>query len=227
MISEDFYKRYSLFLSSNPLFPRYIRWVYEKTVKDFERTDILPSFTKENFTALLCGTCGEITSGIFVDHILKFNSRGRIIILDYGEAQVNHSKVYISTKFPDADVSYIVADARQSGIPNASVDFIDTDFMFEYLDEQSLDQLFVEWKRILAPGGCVAFRAFGTGSWFSELIYRLFIKSFCKLILKSDIYSHTLVSIEETMKKNGFEYFIAGKAFLPFGYRFVAKIKNT
>ncbi len=225
MISGDFYKRYRIFLSSNPLFPRYIRWVYKKTLDDLQRAKMSLPVTKPNFTALLCGTCGEITSGIFVDHILRLNPNAKIVVLDYGEEQVNQSKKSIDTKFPEAHVSYVVADARNSGIPDASVDFIDTDFMFEYLDAQGLDQLFREWKRILVPKGHVAFRAFGTSSWLSELTYLLLIKGFCKLLLKSDIYSHSLVSIENVLRKYGFEYFIAGRAFLPFGYRFVATRK--
>lgn len=179
---------------------------------------------KERFTALLCGTCGEVTSSIFVEHILRFNNHARIIILDLGDAQIKHSKEMTSKKFPDADVSYVVADARNSGLPAASIDFIDTDFMFEYLDERGLNQLFAEWRRILVRRGHIAFRTFGTTSWLSRQLDYLLIHGFCRLLMKSDVYSHSLESIENMLQSNGFRYSIIGRAFVPFGYRFVATL---
>lgn len=227
MISSNFYKLYRMFLSSNPLFPRYIRWIYKKTLDDLQKANMPLPVTQKHFTALLCGTCGEITSEIFVKHILSIHPNAHIIILDYGKDQVVASEKQIQKRFPNAHVSYIIADARHSGIPSSSVDFIDTDFMFEYLDALGIDELFQEWRRILKPDGLAAFRAFGTGSWLSRWTYRLILQSFCTLLLQSDIHAHSLSSLEQILERNGFAYRIAGRVFLPFGYRFVTQMQNT
>jgi ubiquinone/menaquinone biosynthesis C-methylase UbiE len=217
MSSSSFYKRYKMFLGAYPVLRGYLRWVYCNTLVDFSRFSVTPNFHR----VLLCGTSGEVTSSIFSEHIQQQNPDARITILDAGEEQIRRSEERISATFPDADVHYIIADARASGIPDASIDFIDTDFLFVYLDSQGLDQLFTEWRRILAPGGTVAFRTFATRSILSSGGSAL-MNLWCKVGLGAAAYSHSFEEIEGLLQKHGFEYRFAGRAFLPFGYRVIA-----
>lgn len=217
MVSEDFYKRYQRYLSWSPLFSMYIKWVYKKTHKDIINNGLKPAYNN----VLLCGTCGEKTSSLFVKHILSYNPNANITILDYGEAQIKHSMKYIEEHLPDVNVSYIVADAKQSGLPSNTFDYIDTDYMFEYFSHQGLDVLLKEWRRLLTSDGIASFRAFAITGGISKLFYWLIVDCYCQFLLKSKTYSYTLKNITEFLRVNNYWYIIAGKALFPFGYRFV------
>lgn len=221
MISDDFYKRYQRYLSSTPIFSNYIRWVYKKTNTDIKQLNLQSNYNN----VLLCGTCGEITSLLFVKNILSINPKAHITILDYGEAQVQNSKLAIEKKYPNADVQYIVSDARSTIIEDQSIDYIDTDYMFEYFNKEGLDELFKEWKRILNPSGLITFRAFAVQSTFSKFLHWIMVDVYCGFFLKSNIFMHSKKTIQSIIIRNGYKFYIKGRALFPFGYRYLVHIK--
>ena len=218
MRSSTFYRRYRFFLGSRPGLAAYLRRVYRACEEDFSRLGLRPRLGR----VLLCGTSGETTSTAFAAHVLSRNPEARITILDLGQPQVRSSRQAISRLLPGARVDYLVADATRMPLRDGSFDLVDTDFLLIYLSPERLRALFSEWRRILADGGALSFRALLTRSPASRAGSRL-MNAWCRHALGAPGYSHSAREVESLLRDNGFQYLVAGRAFLPMGYRVVAR----
>lgn len=217
-MSQNYYLRFQI-ISHNPLWRTYLRWAYQKCIDDIKNKGYKVDFLRRDFTALLCGTSGEITSLEFVNFVFSKNPEAKIIILDISSIQLEKSKNILSKKFPKAKIKYIQSDANDTSIKNQSVDYIETDGLLEYFSKPNLFFLLKEWKRILKKNGIVTFRAFASDSFLGRIVdkIRLFIG---KYYLHVKLYAHTFIDTSKVIKKAGFSFVHGGGTFCPTFKRF-------
>lgn len=170
---KNFYKKFQL-ISKLPFWENYLRCVYGQAIQDAKQLDAGSINNRSNFTCLLCGVSGEITARKFINFVLKYNSKSKIIIIDIGQDQINSVKKLIKEEFPKSNIEVKQANALNlSFIKNNSIDWIDTDGFFSFFNENELILLFKEWKRILRKEGFITFRELTTNNFVSSLINKL------------------------------------------------------
>ena len=214
----NYYSRFKI-ISNNRLWRRYLRWAYKKCIEDFKKINHNINFSKSVFTALLCGTSGEITSEEFVNFVLSHNKKARIIILDIASEQLEQSKIVLSKKYDKVNIKYLLSDARDISLKNQSVDYIETDGFLEYFSKQDIYIVLKEWNRILKKGGFITLRDFASNSQFGKIIdmARLFIgKAYFGIIL----HAHSFDDFIKAFKDTNFSFVSGGRTFLPTYIRF-------
>lgn len=117
-----------------------------------------PDLQKKEFTALLCGTSGEITSEIFSRFVLEKNPRARLVFLDRGYPQVKYSQRHLSRMLPAARTVFVQADARHLPFRTDSIDYIESDILLNFFHAHELSVVINEWARCLALKGFITTR---------------------------------------------------------------------
>jgi len=215
---SKYYSRFQLF-THNPLWKKNLRWAYQRCIDDLGKINHCPNFSKKNFTALLCGTSGEKTSSIFVNFVLSKNKNAKIIILDISETQLVKSKSVLTKQFPKANIKYVKADAKNTEIKTASIDYIETDGFLEYFDADGLLLLLNEWKRLLSNGGFVTTRAFASNSFFGKITDKIRVL-IGKHYLNVTLHVHHMKDIIGAIRKTGLDFVQGGGTFFPTFKRF-------
>ena len=219
---SKYYTRFKI-ISYNPFWKIYLRWAYQKCIDDFQKINYKANFFKKGFTALLCGTSGEVTSTEFVSFVLSKNPKARIIILDIAPKQLERSRIVLSKKFPNAKIKYIQADAKNIPLKDESIDYIETDGILEYFSKGDMNILFKEWSRVLKKNGFVTLRDFATNSLLGRIVdkIRLFVG---KKYLGVTLYQHLLDNITNAIKNGKFKHVYGGGTFCP-TYRRISLVK--
>lgn len=191
---KNFYRKFQI-VSKFPLWPNYLRWVYREAIQDAVKLKV-NIISRPNFTCLLCGVSGEITAREFINFVLKSCPKGKIIIIDLGQDQINSVRRLAEAEFPKANIQIKQANALNLRfIKDKSVDWIDTDGFFSFFNEKGLLALFHEWKRILRKDGFITFRELTSHSPVSSFantlrdrISRLYIGIRLNLHSTSELY---------------------------------------
>ncbi|MBI2654749.1 class I SAM-dependent methyltransferase [Candidatus Woesearchaeota archaeon] len=214
----NYYSRFKI-ISNNHLWRKYLRWAYKKCIEDFKKINRNIDFSKKGFTALLCGTSGEITSEEFVSFVLSHNKKARIIILDIASEQLEQSKIVLSKKYDKVNIKYLLSDAMDISLKNQYVDYIETDGFLEYFSKQDINIVLKEWNRILKKGGFITLRDFARNSKFGKImdIVRIFIG---KEYLGARLYAHSFDDLIKAFNDNHFLFVSGGGTFLPTYRRF-------
>lgn len=201
---KDFYKKFKL-ITSFPLWPLYLRWVYRKAVQDSSDLGIISIIKRKRPTILLCGVSGEITANEFIKFVLKNNSDCKIIIIDLGQEQIEGVKRLAKEKFPSANIDIKQANALNLGfIKDKSMDWIDTDGFFSFFNDEQLLKLFEEWKRILRNDGCITFRELISHGFISIIANKL-RAYIAKAYMGIELHLHSKEKLEYCIKRVGFK----------------------
>ncbi len=202
---KNFYKKFKI-VSKFPLWPSYLKRVYEKTITDSIDLVVIPINKRKNFTCLLCGVSGEITAYEFIKFVLSNNPESKIIIIDLGEEQIQSVKKLVKEKFSDINIDVKQANALNlSFIKDKSIDWIDTDGFFSFFDEKELLSLFKEWKRIIRNDGYITFRELTSHNVISTLANKT-RNIASEIYMGIELHLHSLSELEEDFKKLHFQY---------------------
>lgn len=200
---KNFYQKFQL-ISKFPLFPSYLRWVYQKAVEDSSRFSITPFSLRSQPMCLLCGVAGEITANEYISFVLKTNPNANMIIIDLGKEQVESVKKLVKERYPKENIQVMQANAFNLGfIKNNSIDWIDTDGFFSFFDQNELQNLFKEWKRILKDDGFISFRELTSGSLFFTIANHL-RAFFSKAYMEISLHLHSEKELQGDFRKIGF-----------------------
>lgn len=161
---KNFYKRFSV-ITRLPFWRRYLRIQHDRGLVDAKTLSGRTIFSGPDFTALLCGTSGEITTDEFIKSVYSVNSTAKIIIIDLGNEQIDSVIKLIDKFYPSRNIVVKQANALNLDfIEKATIDWIETDGFLGFFDEKTLPLLLLEWKRILKDNGFITFRDFATTS---------------------------------------------------------------
>lgn len=213
------------YVTDNSIWSSYLRWAYQKCVDDFADWGHPVNFTEKGFTALLCGTAGAATTREFVTFILNKNKEAKIIILDIGTLQIQHSKAMVEAEFPNADITCLQADARIMPLADHSIDLIETDGVFEFMNGSDVQTVLHHWHRILKDSGKCMFRDFAPRSPLTagpNLIKKTIARTFFNL----ELFNHSWSDFQKMFDAARFQHRSGGTAFLPSFRRFTL-IKNS
>lgn len=220
----SYYKRFGIVLG-NPLWRQYLRWRYKKSINDFNKLDFIPNFAKQNFTCLLCGVGNEVTAEEFINFVLKRNANPNIWMIDLGEEQIAAVKKMVIEKFPKYNIYLKQIDALELNklIKPHSVDWIETDGLFEFFNNDSIRQLLNVWKNILTKDGFITTTA--TSSRWKLQEYFDTIKILVgKIWLGVKVYPHTRTQMRQNFEVSGLK-FIEGPTPIPYFKRYSMIIK--
>ncbi len=208
-----FYPRFSI-VSKSPFFKTYLKWAYSQGIKDLHKMNFLPNFSKKNFTCLLCGCASEITAEIFIDFTLNKNQEAKIIILDIGKEQTDVVKSLVSAKYSKKNISVLRADILTfDSFRPSSVDWIESDAVLGYFDEDNLTKVLKKWNCWLTNDGFITIREAGFSDPFSYLIDS--IKRWgAKMFFGSLLYRRSKKELEDALTKAGF-LFVSGSTPIP------------
>ncbi|MCY1078059.1 class I SAM-dependent methyltransferase [Archangium lansingense] len=109
---------------------------------------------------LLCGTGSARTTRTFLDTLAKHGLRPEVYVLDIAEEALERSRAVVRE---DERVSFLLADARQLPLPDASFALVETDFLLQLIPPGDRSAVVRDWARVLAPGGAVT-----TRDWIHE-----------------------------------------------------------
>ena len=172
-----------------------------------------------DFTTLLCGTSGEITTDEFIKSVYSVNPKAKIIIIDLGKEQIDSVIKLINRSYTSKNIIIKQADALNLDfIPTSTIDWIETDGFFCFFDEKTLPLLLFEWKRVLKNNGFVTFRDFATTTSFGRFIDWLRMKV-TKTFVKFDLNRRSKKIMDKTFSDAGFK-FISKRTFIPDFYRY-------
>ena len=200
----SYYRKFKIVIGSPP-WRVYLRWAYNRGIKDLTKLKFKPLFNKKDFTALLCGVGNEVTADEFIKFVVKKNSKAKIIIIDMGEEQINAVKNLVESKYSEVDIQIKKIDALQLNnfISEQSIDWIETDGFLEYFNNKNLVNLLKIWAKILKAKGFITLRDFVNEKSIDKVIdkFRIWLgKKWPGAIL----FPHSKKEIEDLFKKNSF-----------------------
>ncbi|MCL4363841.1 hypothetical protein M1328_01230 [Patescibacteria group bacterium] len=215
----SYYKNFGLVLG-NPLWRVYIRWVLDKSIDDFGKLRFKPDFKKKNFTCLLCGVGNEATAEEYIKFVVKRNENPAVWIIDLGKEQIDAVKTMISRKFPKLNVKIKQTNALELDqiIKPGSIDWLETDGLFEFFDNKSLKKLLAVWKNILNKDGFITTTATSSRWKFQEYVDRFKVWT-GRVWLGVTVYRHTREEMRNNIISSGFE-FVEGPTFIPYFKRY-------
>lgn len=109
---------------------------------------------------LLCGSGSPSTTLTFARFVTRRNPNAQIDVLDLSPYALGESARALASQrdLDAARVSFVEADARHMPFPAESFDWIETDFLIQFIQPEERVHLFQEWSRVLKPGGVVTTR---------------------------------------------------------------------
>jgi hypothetical protein len=219
----SYYKNFNIVLGT-PLWRLYLKWRYSQSIADFSKLHYIPFFDKKDFSCLLCGVGNEVTAEEFIKFVLKRNQQPYIWIIDLGKEQIYAVQKMISQKFPNYDIKTKQIDALKLEkliIPH-SIDWIETDGLFEFFDNASIKQLLNVWRKLLKKDGFITTTA--TSSRWILQEYFDHIKIWAgKIWLGVKVYPHTRIQMRQNFADSGFK-FVEGPTMIPYFKRYSAII---
>lgn len=217
----SYYKKFRIVIGT-PLWRQYLRWAYGQCLEDFKKLNFEPNFSKKDFTCLLCGVGNEVTADEFIRFVLKRNISPNIWIIDLGSEQVKAVKQLVKNNYPNLNIKVKELNALDLGsvIRDGSVDWIETDGLFEFFENSSLRKLLIVWKKILSPNGFITTRATSTDNMIDVFldIVKIWIG---KAWLNVELYTHTRSEMHQHFIETGLS-FVEGSAIVPFFKRYAA-----
>lgn len=215
----SYYKNFGLILG-NPVWRLYLRWRYKQSINDFSQLKFQPDFSKPNFTCLLCGVGNEVTAEEFIKFTLNKNKSPIILIIDLGKEQIDAVQKTVDKNFPDFNIALKQIDALKLNkhIKPHSVDWIETDGLFEFFDNESIRKLLNVWKSLLTIDGFVTITATSSRSKLQEYFDRIKILA-GKVWLGVVVYPHTREQMRQNLRSVGFKY-IEGPTMIPYFKRY-------
>jgi len=215
----SYYKRFGLVLG-NPLWRLYLRWRYSRSIDDFSRLGFTPRLNEPGFTSLLCGVGNEVTAQEFIEFILKRNNSPHIWIIDLGKEQIDAVKRLINQKYPHLhiDIKQIHALDLNTLIKPNTVDWIETDGLFEFFDNNSIRKLLKIWKMLLTKDGFITTTATSSRWKLQEYFDRVKIwvgKKWLGVIT----YPHTRTEMRQNFKSEHLKY-VEGPTPVPYFKRY-------
>lgn len=210
----SYYKRFGIILG-NPLWRLYLRWRYENSIEDLKKLNFTPKFNKQNFNCLLCGVGNEVTADEFIKFVIKRNQNPHIWIIDLGQEQITSVEGMVKYKYPNLNIGIKQINALNLNtlIKLNSVDWIETDGLFEFFDNISIRKLLEVWKKLLTNNGFMTTTA--TSSRWKLQDYFDRIKIWVgKKWLGVTLYPHTRKEMRQNFEGEGLKY-IEGPTIVP------------
>lgn len=206
-----YYKQFEI-LSHSFFWRPYLRWAYKKAFDDAKSLGLTID-RKKDFSCLLCGVSGEITAEEFIKFVHNKSKDAKITIIDFGEEQIKAIEELVESKFKNSDIKVLRMNAMGLGKFKAGqFDWIETDGFLEYFDQEDLNKLIFEWKRLLKPKGFITTREFATKSILGSLIDLIRIWAI-KNYLGGRAYIHTRKDLVYTFQNAGLKF---SEGFTPF-----------
>lgn len=215
----SYYKNFGLILG-NPLWRLYLKWRYKQSINDFQELNFQPNFDNPNFTCLLCGVGNETTAEEFTNFVLKRNKSPNILIIDLGKEQIDAVKKMVDKNFPNVKITIKQTDALKLNTiikPN-SINWIETDGLFEFFNNDSIKKLLEVWKNLLTKDGFITTTATSSRWKLQELFDSIKIWA-GKVWLGVVLYPHTRTQMRENFKDTGFK-FVEGPTIIPYFKRY-------
>lgn len=221
----SYYRRFG-FVLKNPIFHWYIRNAYHQGITNLKNLGFTPNFGKEGFTALLCGVGNEGTADEFIKFNIEENPTAKVRIIDFGQEQVEAVQRLVKERYPNRDIEVRQMNALDLAtyLPPTSLDWIETDFLFSFLDSLSLKRLLGIWYKLLRPDGFATHRNFAPTNRLGEIM-TAWILFKGELWLGNKFYLHTQKELEGLSSGAQF-VFTESPTFLPFSRSFtLVKVK--
>lgn len=215
----SYYRNFRIVIG-NPLWRLYLRWRYNKSIEDLDGLKFKPNFSNKTFTVLLCGVGNEVTAEEFIRFVLKRNENAAFWIIDLGDEQIDAVNKMVHQQFPSQNIQIKKINALdlESVIHDHSVDWIETDGLFEFLTNNQIVTLLNIWKKLLKKDGFATTTA--TSSRWKLQDYFDLIKIWVgKTWLGVQTYPHTRSEMRNNFLRSGFRY-IEGPTFVPYFKRY-------
>ena len=201
-------------VSRLPLFKRYLNWGYSQGIKDLAKLNYKPDFNKKDFTCLLCGCASEITADIFIKFVLSKNSKATIYITDIGKEQIEAVNNLIKERYPADNIIAIKADLlKLDSLMANSIDWIETDAVLGYFDENELGIVLKKWSIWLKDNGFITMREAAVSGLFS-LIADYVKRWGAKVFFASKLHQRRKETLDSTLTRAGFR-FVSGPTPFP------------
>ncbi len=205
---ERFYRRFKI-ITHRKFWPNYLIQCYTDGINALTSMGFDIGLDKPGFTAVLCGTSGEITSAVFTEFILAGNSQAQIIILDIGAIQVHQSQALLAKKFPSAKISYVLADARNLPFRAATIDYYETDTLLNFFCQRDVKKVLKGWQYSLKNKGFITTRILASDHFFRKA-YEEFLFLLGKIIIGAHYHTHSLNFVIQTAKTLQFNVINSG-----------------
>lgn len=219
----SYYNGFKIIIGS-PLWRIYLRWRYNQSINDFKKLNFLPNFKKRDFSCLLCGVGNEVTADEYIRFVLQKNVKPKIWIIDLGEEQVVAVKEMVQKKYSNINIIVKQIDALNLNeiIKQNSIDWIETDGLFEFFDNSSIQRLLKVWKSLLKSDGFITTTATSSRCKIQEFFdtFKIWIG---KVWLKVVVYRHTRSQMHNNFKSIGLKY-VEGPTPVPYFKRYSAVI---
>lgn len=219
----SYYKRFGIILG-NPLWRLYLRWRYQKSIEDFKKLYFTPNFDKQNFTCLLCGVGNEVTAEEFIKFVIKRSRNPHIWIIDLGKEQITSVERMVKNKYSNLNINIKQINALNLNtlIKLNSVDWIETDGLFEFFDNNSIRKLLKVWKGLLTKDGFITTTATSSRWKLQEYFDRIKIW-LGKKWLDVTVYPHTRKEMRENFESVGLKY-TEGPTIIPYFKRYSMRV---
>ncbi len=222
--NSTYYHRFKIVIGT-PLWRLYLRWAYRTCINDLKQLNFTPNFSRETFTALLCGVGNETTADEFIKFIIKRNKIAKIIIIDFGKEQIDAVTKLVQNRYSHLNIIVKKINALElvTFLKGNTIDWIETDGFLGWFDKKNLQTLLTIWKKLLKKDGFITMRDCASGGVIGTIIDYLKIW-IAKQWLGITIYRHTKAELEKMFKKQHFA-FVSGPTPLPTFKRY-AIVKN-
>jgi len=202
----SYYKNFSLILG-NPQWRLYLRWRYGRSMTDFSKLLFKPNFDKKDFTCLLCGVGNEVTAEEYIKFVLKRNSNPTIWIIDLGNEQIDAVRTMVNEKFSNLKINLKQIDALKLNtlLKPHSIDWIETDGLFEFFDNLTIIELLNIWKNLLSKDGFIT-TTVTSSRWFLQDYFDHIKIWVGKVWLGVVVYPHTRTEMHKNFKSAGLKF---------------------
>lgn len=213
--SLKYYHRFQPFIS-NPLWRLYLRWAYAQGLKDLKPIKHPLPLENRQPSVLLCGVGSIVTAEEFIRFALNQAPQAKITIIDLRAEQIEQITRLAQQKFPRSHITTysINALALPTVIKPASLDWIETDALFEFLTPDELKKLIQIWRQLLKPIGFATTRVIASNTLTDWLLLK-----FAPRWLHFNFYRHKTSELETLFHSNHFHFF-SGKTPIPYLRRY-------
>lgn len=220
-----YYRNHWLY-ANNPIAGAYLRHAYEIGIKNFNKLNFQPNFSKANFTSLLCGVGNERNADEFITFVINKNPSSTIWIIDIAEQNLKAVRDLVMNKYPNINIRIENVNALEllKIISKNSIDWIETDAFLEFFDNGSLEKLLTVWRELLKSDGFITTRDYVDGGMWSRLIINPLRYLVMEMWLGVKIYQHSQNDFNTIFDKVGLRV-VQDSAFLP-TYKHFSIIKS-
>lgn len=212
--SLKYYRRFQPFIS-NPLWRRYLRWAYSKGLNDVKNLHHQSPLTAKP-NVLLCGVGSIVTAEEFIRFALNQAPQAKITIIDLRPEQILQIKHLVIPQFPQSNISAVTINALllPQIIKEKSLNWIETDALFEFLSPNELKKLIQIWHQLLNPQGFITTRIIE-----SNVLTDWLLLKFAKRWLHWKFHRHQTQILENLFHQTGLR-FHSGKTPIPYLRRY-------